>query len=102
MFNAIFTCLCCQRNLFECNVNIFTTKLLAEINTKKPGLYARAIELFNSEPITVNINGTEASYICIACKKHLKAGKLPPMSAMNGLQIYKHDPALELTELEGN
>ena len=29
-------------------------------------------------------------------------GKLPPMSAMNGLKIYDHDPAMELTELESN
>ena len=27
MFNAIFTCLCCHRNLFECNVTKFTTAL---------------------------------------------------------------------------
>ena len=102
MFNAMFTCICCQRNLFECNVNIFTTKLRAEIEAKKPGLFSRAIELFDSKPIVVNINGTATSYICLACKKHLRKGKLPPMSAMNGLKIYDHDPALELTELESN
>ena len=51
MFNAIFTCMCCQRNLFECNVTKFTPALLAEIETKKPGLYLRAIEEFNSNPI---------------------------------------------------
>ena len=32
----------------------------------------------------------------------MRPGKLPPMSAMNGLKIYNHDPALQLTELEGN
>ena len=48
MFNAIFTGLCCHRNLFECNVSNFTNKLLAEIETKKPGLYARAIETIDS------------------------------------------------------
>ena len=102
MFNAIFTCLCCQRNLFECNVSQFTTQLLAEIETKKPGIYEKAIEMVNSTPITVNVNGSEESYICIACKKHLKAGKLPPMSAKNGLKIYNHTADMELTELEGN
>ena len=34
MYNAIFTCMCCHRNLFECNVSKFTTQLLAEIETK--------------------------------------------------------------------
>ena len=24
MYNAIFTCICCQRNLFECNITKFT------------------------------------------------------------------------------
>ena len=30
------------------------------------------------------------------------AGRLPPMSVMNGLKIPSHDPEMELTELEGN
>ena len=50
----------------------------------------------------MNINGIESPFICLACKRHLKAGKLPPMSTLNGLQIYDHGPELELTELEGN
>ena len=50
----------------------------------------------------VQINGEESSYLCHACKNHLKKGKLPPMSAKNGLKIPDHDPELELTELEGN
>ena len=102
MYNAIFTCMCCHRNLFECNVSKFTTKLLAEIETKKPGIYQRSIETVNSLPITVDINGTKESYICIACKKHLRGGKLPPMSAKNGLKVYNHESDMELTELEGN
>jgi hypothetical protein len=72
MFNAIFTCVCCQRNLFESNVIKFTTKLVTEIETKKHGLYDRSIEMINSSPIMVNINGTESSYICHACKTHIE------------------------------
>ena len=83
MFNAIFICICCQRKLFECNVTQFTDKLREEIEDKKRGLYQRAVELSDSSPITVNINGIESPYICLACKKHLKAGKLPPMSNVN-------------------
>ena len=97
-FNAIFSCSCCQRNLFECNVCKFDSKLITEIETKKPGLIEKAIEF----QIDININGNISSYICLACKKHLKSGKLPPMAAKNGLQIYQHDPEMELTELEGN
>ena len=102
MYNAIFTCICCQRNLFECNITKFTNKLCIEIETKKPGLYLRAVEIIGSSPIMVNVNGIGSAYICLACKRHLKAGKLPPMSTMNGLKIYNHDPELKLTELEGN
>ena len=98
MFNAIFTCSCCQRNLFDCNVSNIDSKLITYIETKKPGLFQRAIE----HQIQVKINGKTSSYICHACKKHLKAGKMPPMSAKNGLRIPQHDPELELTELEGN
>ena len=106
MFNAIFTCICCHRDLFECNVIKFTNNLLIQIESKKPGLYMRSIEMIekNKEesPIMVTINGVTSSYICHACKNHLKSGKLPPMSTMNGLKIHQQDPELELTELEGN
>ena len=98
MFNAIFTCLCCQRNLFECNVIEFNEELYSKIENKRPGLYRKSIELKEGNPIKVEVNGVESSYLCHACKKHLLSGKLPPMSAMNGLKIHKHDPDLELTE----
>ena len=106
MFNAIFTCICCHRDLFECNVIKFSDNLLIQIESKKPGLYMRSIEMIeNTEeesPIMVTINGVTSSYICHACKNHLKSGKLPPMSTMNGLKIHLQDPELELTELEAN
>ena len=102
LYNAIFTCICCQRNLFESNVHKVDSKLIADIETKKKGLFKLAIEFFDKEPLRVNINGEEASYICLACKGHLHRGKIPPMATKNGLKIYKHDPELELTELEGN
>ena len=42
------------------------------------------------------------SNIFHACKNYLKNGKLPPMSAKNGLKIEIQDREMELTELEGN
>ena len=98
MFNAIYVCSCCQRNQFDCNVTILDTKLIAQIESKKPGLFGRAIE----KGINIDVNGKTTPYICHACKKYLKNGKLPPMSAKNGLKIEDQDPELELTELEGN
>ena len=102
MYNAIFTCMCCHRNLFECNVVKFTEELFVKIETKKPGLYERSIETNGLKPMEVEINGQKSSYICYACKNHLVSGRLPPMSVMNGLRIPPHDPDMELTELEGN
>ena len=32
MFNAVFTCSCCQRNLFDCNVSIIDSKLITDID----------------------------------------------------------------------
>ena len=98
MFNAIFSCSCCQRNLFDCNVSNMDSKLIADVETKRAGLFKRAVEY----QIEIEINGKRSAYICHACKKHLKAGKLPPMSANNGLKIPSTDTELELTELEGN
>ena len=95
MLNAIFTCSCCQRNLFDCNVSKLDSKLIAEIETKKPGLYNRAIAF----QIEIQVNGQNSAYVCFACKKHLKSGKIPPMAATNGLKVYEQ---LELTELEAN
>ena len=98
LYNAIFTCSCCQRNLFDCNVSRIDDKLIAAIETKKPGLIKKAIEYM----FEININGNIASYICHACKNHLKSGKLPPMSALNGLKMDPIDPDMDLSELEGN
>jgi hypothetical protein len=98
MYNAIFTCSCCQRNLFDCNVSKLDDKLIMGIAAKKPGLYERAIE----KEIQITVNDKTSAYICHACKGHLKSGKLPPMSAKNGLKMNAQDPELELTELEGN
>ena len=102
LYSAIFPCISCQRLLFESNVCKVESKLIVQIETKKKGLFKSAVEMFKSEPLRVNINGDMSSYICLTCKSHLIAGKLPPMSTCNGLKIYDHEPDLELTELEGN
>ena len=61
MYNAIFPCSCCQRNLFDSNVSRFDEKLITNIETKKPGLFKRVIEYL----IKMNINGKIAS--CMSC-----------------------------------
>ena len=56
--------------------------------------------------ITTHIEGEENTYICKTCVKHIKKKKLPPMSAMNSLQLKETDKEIEdqnlkLSELEG-
>ena len=102
MYNAIFPCICCQRLLFECNVRKVDTALIADVETKKKGLWKTAIDLKDVEKLKVRIDGSAETYICLACKGHLKAGKIPPMSTMNSLKVYEHEKGAELTELEAN
>ena len=45
MLNAIFTCSCCQKNLLDCNVCKWETKLITEIGTKRSGLYTSLLRL---------------------------------------------------------
>ena len=102
MFNAIFICTCCQQRMFQSNVRLYTKELQEEINSKKEGHIMVCIE----KEIATLINGQYKTYICLTCVKHMKNKKLPPMSAMNRLQLYDSDATikaerLHLTELEG-
>ena len=76
---AIFSCMCCERNLFESNVAKVDSKLITQIETKKKGLLKKAVELYNSEPLKTNIDGSEASYICLTCRGHLARYHLCPL-----------------------
>jgi hypothetical protein len=98
MYNAIFICSCCHRKLFNSNVTKLTQDFRDKIEGKKEGLLGKSIQVEY-----VEINGTLNLYICHACKQHLLRGKMPPMSASNGLHVHEHnDPDLQLTELEAN
>ena len=53
------------------------------------------------EPLKMNPDDTlPSTYLCGTCKKYLKANKLPPLSAKNGLSIESMPENLNLTELE--
>ena len=57
MLNAIFTCSCCQRNLFDCNVCKLDFKLITKIEGKKTGIFEKSIE----SQIEINVNGKISS-----------------------------------------
>ena len=88
--------------MFHSNIQVFTEALKDEINRLKPGLLHECIQ---SEEKTY-IEGCGKPYICKTCIKYMRKKKIPPMSAMNGLQLIETDEmiakeGLKLTELEG-
>ena len=99
---AVFICTCCQQRMFHSNVQLFSAELRNEINAKKRG----HIEACVQKEIKTHLNDETKIYICKTCIRHMRSMKLPPMSAMNGLQLHEtdrmiEDQGLKLTELEG-
>ena len=87
--------------MFHSNVQLYNDKLRAEIDKIKLGWMESCVE----RVIPTNIDGQENTYICKTCVKHLKKKKLPPMSAMNGMQLKETDKQiddqnLKLSELD--
>ena len=105
MLADIFICCCCERRLFEQNVDALGD-LRDKVEVKKAGLFDRCIPVLKEKALVVlTINGrtTENHYICHACKKHLLRGKMPPMCAENALKKEPiADENMKLTELERN
>ena len=101
-YSAVFMCTCCQQRMFHSNVQLYSAELKNEINGKKPG----HIEACVQREIETHLNGETKIYICKTCLRHMRCKKIPPMSAMNGLQLHEtdkmiEDEGLQLTELEG-
>ena len=104
IYNAIFICTCCHQRHFITNVGELTQDLRNKINTKKFGLLEECIQNEGQTTIIYGqpFNGRPTEFLCLTCKRHLIRGKMPPMAAMNNLQITPvTDPLLQLTELEG-
>ena len=107
-YGPIFICVCCHQKHFDCNVDEFTGDLIAELEGKFPKLFDDAIvddEIWDKDAqdyirridylkvdkdIHRNISNPQ-NYICRTCTKHLKKGKVPPMSYKNGLEMYKYE-----------
>ena len=108
-YGPIFTCTVCEQDMFLSNVVILTNEFKNEVREKDFELYLLAFKTDHPIEIWLCSNPDETterkcdSYICFTCKKHLKMGKLPPMAASNGLDIYPiEDESIKLSELENN
>ena len=101
-YTALFICTCCQQRMFRSNVQLYSTDLINDINRRKPGHTYVCVQ----KNIETCLNEEKKTYICKTCIRHMKNKKIPPMSAMNGLQLQETDEminkeGLNLTELEG-
>jgi hypothetical protein len=88
--------------MFHSNVQLYTEELTGKINALKPGHTDVCVQ----REIEIRIDGEKKTYICKTCVRHMRKKNLPPMSAMNGLQLAETDEmikkeGLKLTELEG-
>ena len=94
-----FPCIVCHRMLFNISV--------IQINLEKFREDLNAVEEndFFEKVVYVRIPSSKKKhYICVTCKGYLFRGKMPPMAAVNNLEVYdnKQTPELQLTELEGS
>ena len=107
-YGPIFTCNVCEQDMFLNNVSVLTEDFKKEIGAKSSELYKIVFQDKHKIEIIRSINQEELRpevnfYICTTCKKHLKKGSLPAMSASNGLNVVNiTDKDLQLTELESN
>ena len=56
MFNAVFTCSCCQRNLFDCNVSIIDSKLITDIDSKNPDYIQNLTVFLLTKDLYIGVN----------------------------------------------
>ena len=90
MFNAIFTCMCCQRNLFKFNVTKFTSNLLERKKEAWPVCKGHRRVQLQSNYGEYKWQHGVLHLPCLQ-KAYMQAGKIPPMSARNELKIHDHD-----------
>ena len=98
MFGPIFVCISCHIKHFKSNVREFTKEVIAMVEAKVPltaciadmNVITKVQIQYHNERIPDSYKNREEvgkKYICETCLRHLKNGKLPPSSVMNGLQL---------------
>ena len=119
VLGPVFICISCHIKMFKSNVVVFTEKLQGELEKKMPlDQFIIDMEVFSKvkiEQANVEIpvnykqgeNYEKERYICQTCVRHVRKGKLPPSSVMNGLSLQNTDEELKalnlhLTELESS
>ena len=83
-----YICICCERLLFEDGVAPLPIKTLERLDNSL---------LKNCVP---NFDSQASISFCFSCVGHLKKNQMPPMSALNDLQVEPMPPELVLTEFE--
>ena len=107
IFGPIFVCSSCEQKMFRDNVTKIDEKFEKLIDSISPELFKETIPEKLRLSIDLEHNGKvtdNLSFICNTCKKYLKWGKIPPMSAANNLRLLtlSEKDDVKLTELENN
>ena len=91
-YGPIFTCVCCNRDMFECGVNVVTEDFVNELKQNALDMYIR----LDSE-----LKFHDEYYVCKNCYKILKyKKKMPAICFRNGLGLSEVPDSLKLTDLE--
>ena len=106
-YGPIFVCSSCDQMMYHNGVCKLDENLTDKLKSKNIDSYNKVLA-DNIQEISLETSEQKApdisAYICFTCKKHLKDGKLPPMSRANSLQLVDllDNPDLKLSELENN
>ena len=91
-YGPIFTCVCCNRDMFECGVNVVTEDFVNDLKQNALDMYIR----LDSE-----LKFHDEHYVCKNCYKILKyKKKMPAICFRNGLGLSEVPDSLKLTDLE--
>ena len=82
-----YVCMPCNRMMYK--------------HTVRPIRTTRALDNFASRTCTTKIGDqVESDWICFCCQRHIKNGKIPPMSVANGMAFPKKPLKMDLYQLE--
>ena len=109
MYAAIFVCVSCHIKCFNTNVEVFKKDLIKKLTIEdyiEDENQISNLETVISQGKSIGSIKPGSTFICKTCIRYLKAGKIPPSSVKNSLQLHETDIELKkenlvLTELEG-
>ena len=106
-YGAIFPCSSCEQTKFENGVSVIDDNIRNIIETACNGKMDNILkdifeDKLDNPKFSVYIDFKTNRYLCHTCKDYLTKGKIPPMSATNGLKVTPLRKEFQLSELSNN